>query len=189
MAAPTCSALRRVTAWNHLRAVALLPMMNVIVIPATILFWVGLSAANGTARSSLAGLATAAIGVPILLGGLALVAASVTTFVRRGNGTLAPWDPTRTLITGGLYEYSRNPMKAGLFLILTAECLLFGSRALIVWAGLFMIANVVYIHLSEEPGLRARFGAAYDDYCARVPRWLPSLSRLRRSPAGNGLRR
>ncbi len=27
----------------------------------------------------------------------------------------------------------------------------------------------------EEPLLRERFGQAYDDYCARVPRWIPRL--------------
>jgi protein-S-isoprenylcysteine O-methyltransferase Ste14 len=99
-------------------------------------------------------------------------------FVRRGNGTLAPWDPTQVLVRAGLYRYSRNPMKAGLFLILAAESALFGSTALACWTAAFIAANVVYIRVSEEPGLRARFGAAYDEYCAEVPRWLPPV-RLR----------
>ena len=29
--------------------------------------------------------------------------------------------------------------------------------------------------LVEEPGLRRRFGAEYEEYCARVPRWLPRV--------------
>jgi protein-S-isoprenylcysteine O-methyltransferase Ste14 len=63
-------------------------------------------------------------------------------------------------------------MKSGLFLVLIGESLLFLSPALAVWAACFIVANVIYIRLVEEPGLRKRFGAAYDAYCRDVPRWL-----------------
>jgi protein-S-isoprenylcysteine O-methyltransferase Ste14 len=36
----------------------------------------------------------------------------------------------------------------------------------------------------EEPELRERFGATYEDYCRRVPRWIPQLSRGRQGEAG-----
>ena len=97
---------------------------------------------------------------------------SIALFVRIGRGTLAPWDPTRVLITADVYRLSRNPMKSGLFLVLLGECLVSGSRALMVWAGAFFIANVIYIRRFEEPGLERRFGAAYAAYRAQVPRWL-----------------
>jgi protein-S-isoprenylcysteine O-methyltransferase Ste14 len=78
-------------------------------------------------------------------------------------------------------------MKAGLFLILIGESVSLHSTALACWAAIFMLANVVYIRLSEEPGLRARFGSHYSDYCASVPRWWPRLSR-RQDSAYRGTR-
>jgi protein-S-isoprenylcysteine O-methyltransferase Ste14 len=108
--------------------------------------------------------------------GLTLVTRSITQFVRRGKGTLAPWDPTRVLIVDDIYRYTRNPMKTGLFLVLIAECLLLRSPALMVWTACFIVANVVYIRWHEEQGLRKRFGDDYEAYCRRVRRWLSLLS-------------
>ena len=38
-----------------------------------------------------------------------------------------------------------------------------------------MMVNVVYIPLSEEPGLAKRFGDDYLTYKQNVPRWIPRL--------------
>lgn len=35
----------------------------------------------------------------------------------------------------------------------------------------------------EEPELRERFGAAYESYFQRVPRWIPRLGRSASQPA------
>ncbi len=126
-------------------------------------------------------LAAAIAGAALLAGGAALVAHCIRLFIRLGRGTLAPWDPTRELVSVGAYRYSRNPMKGGLFLVLAGEAVLTGSSALAVWFVCFAIVNVVYIRLHEEPGLYARFGERYRDYCARVPRWWPTLASLRAS--------
>jgi protein-S-isoprenylcysteine O-methyltransferase Ste14 len=99
--------------------------------------------------------------------------------VLRGNGTLAPWDPPRNLVTAGPYGYCRNPMKIGLFLVLLAEALLFRSAPLLYWFVCFTIANLIYVPCFEERGLMRRFGRSYNDYCARVPRWLPRLGAQR----------
>jgi hypothetical protein len=37
----------------------------------------------------------------------------------------------------------------------------------------FMMVNVVYMPLFEEPGLVARFGEGYREYSNHVPRWIP----------------
>jgi protein-S-isoprenylcysteine O-methyltransferase Ste14 len=44
-----------------------------------------------------------------------------------------------------------------------------------LWALAALIVNLVYIPLVEEPGLRARFGPSYDEYCRHVPRIVPRL--------------
>jgi protein-S-isoprenylcysteine O-methyltransferase Ste14 len=154
--------------------------MNTVVIPSVLLaLW---PARTGTPLSDVTAIAMVA-GALLLCGGAALVAHSIRLFVRLGRGTLAPWDPTQLLVNAGAYRFTRNPMKGGLFLVLLGETLLLRSAALAVWLACFAIVNIVYIRVSEEPGLLARFGAPYRDYCARVPRWWPSLRTLYRSLA------
>jgi protein-S-isoprenylcysteine O-methyltransferase Ste14 len=168
-------AARTVTVWRHVRAIALLPFMNTVVIPATILLVAGRS---GFAHHRTAAIALALGGATVAVG-VALAGHSIRQLMRDGRGTLAPWDPTAMLVTSGAYRYIRNPMKAGLFLILLGEAVMLGSRPLLGWFAVFVAANAAYIRLSEEPGLRKRFGGAYERYCARVPRWVPRFPRAR----------
>jgi protein-S-isoprenylcysteine O-methyltransferase Ste14 len=116
-----------------------------------------------------------AIGAPVLAGGLAFFAWTLSVFVRQGRGTLAPWDPTRRLVVQGPYRHVRNPMITAVLTILAGEALLFGSTAIAIWFGVFFAVNALYFPLSEEPGLRRRFGAEYDEYARNVPRWIPRL--------------
>ena len=110
-----------------------------------------------------------------LLAGLALVAWTVKLFATEGRGTLAPWDPTAKLVVRGPYRYVRNPMITGVALILGGEALFFQSLALAILLAVFVVVNVVYFPLVEEPGLSRRFGTEYDDYRRRVPRWVPRM--------------
>jgi protein-S-isoprenylcysteine O-methyltransferase Ste14 len=92
-----------------------------------------------------------------------------------GKGTLAPWDPTSRLVVRGPYRHVRNPMISGVLGILLGEAVLLGSVPLLVWFGLVLALNAVYMPLVEEPGLRSRFGEDYETYKANVPRWVPRL--------------
>ncbi len=178
MTAATVASTTNVTPWRHVRAIALLPFMNTVVVPSVLLaLW---PAPTGAPIRGIAVLAMAA-GTLLLCAGVALIVHSIRLFVRWGHGTLAPWDPTRLLVSAGAYRFTRNPMKGGLFLVLLGETLALRSAALAVWLVCFALVNIVYIRVSEEPGLLARFGTPYRDYCARVPRWWPSLRTLYRS--------
>lgn len=73
----------------------------------------------------------------------------------------------------GVYRYVRNPMITGVMLVLLAESLFFGSLALFAWFAFFTVGNLIYIPLSEEPGLLRRFGDDYERYQEHVPRWIP----------------
>jgi protein-S-isoprenylcysteine O-methyltransferase Ste14 len=178
----TTAALRSgsaaVTPWRHARAIALLPFMNTVVVPSVLL---GLAGAAPPRFASGPAVLGALAGAALLAGGVALVVHSIRLFIHLGRGTLAPWDPTRELVDVGAYRFSRNPMKGGLFLVLAGEALVTQSTAVAVWLACFVVVNVVYIRLHEEPGLERRFGERYRDYCARVPRWWPSLRSLLRS--------
>jgi len=105
--------------------------------------------------------------------GTVLLAACIVEFARSGWGTLSPVDPPRRLVARGLYRYVRNPMYLSVTMIVLGEALLSRSPDLAVyWAIWFLGANLFVIGY-EEPALRQRFGAAYDDYTRRVGRWIP----------------
>jgi protein-S-isoprenylcysteine O-methyltransferase Ste14 len=104
---------------------------------------------------------------------LIIIILTIRMFIQIGRGTLAPWDPTRKLVTSGLYAYIRNPMILGVFTGLIGETVLFQSLNIGIWAGLFFVINTLYFILLEEPGLEKRFGEEYREYKENVPRWIP----------------
>jgi protein-S-isoprenylcysteine O-methyltransferase Ste14 len=107
--------------------------------------------------------------------GLALLAASIWQFARRGGGTLAPVDPPSQLVVRGPYRFVRNPMYLSVTTILLGEFLLTRSSALLAyWAIWFALVNLFVVGY-EEPTLRRRFGASYERYTGRVGRWIPSF--------------
>jgi protein-S-isoprenylcysteine O-methyltransferase Ste14 len=98
-------------------------------------------------------------------------------FAMKGRGTPAPFDPPQELVARGLYAHVRNPMYVGVMLILGGEALLFAARTLLWYAAVVFVCFNLFVLLYEEPTLRRKFGAAYERYCAAVPRWLPRMSR------------
>lgn len=146
-------------------AVVLLPFMVTIVVPALIVAW------TGEARLWWG----SAFGVALLAVGLVLVSWTIRLFATVGDGTIAPWDPTRKLVVLGPYRHVRNPMISGVAFVLVGEAFLLGSPPLALWFAAVVVTNAVYLPLVEEPGLRRRFGEDYELYAANVPRWLPRL--------------
>jgi protein-S-isoprenylcysteine O-methyltransferase Ste14 len=102
--------------------------------------------------------------------------ATIRLFMTVGKGTLAPWNPPQRLVVRGVYRYVRNPMISGLFFIVLGEAIVAASLPLLGLFALAVIVNVVYIPLSEEPGLVRRFGDDYLTYKQNVPRWIPRLT-------------
>lgn len=83
----------------------------------------------------------------------------------------APGYETATLITNGIFHYSRNPIYLGMVLIAPAVAFLFDS--LWVLAATIPIAFVIHdtLIIPEERYLARRFGSQWNVYCARVNRW------------------
>jgi protein-S-isoprenylcysteine O-methyltransferase Ste14 len=119
----------------------------------------------------------ALLGVACIVCGAVLLAACIIEFARGGRGTLSPVDPPRHLVVGGLYRYVRNPMYLSVTAIVLGEALLVQSRALALYWVVFFAAANLFVLGYEEPALRAQFGRSYDDYAARVGRWLPKTPR------------
>ena len=160
---------------RHLLSILLLPFLVVVVVPILLIsaFAPGGEAAwNG---SPLIGWLIRVAGLLLLIAGLGLFGWCVGLFARVGQGTLAPWDPTRKLVASGPYRFVRNPMISSVACLLIGQALLRVSVIVGLWALIFICINHVYFILSEEPGLEKRFGEPYRQYKASVPRWLPRL--------------
>jgi len=63
------------------------------------------------------------------------------------------------LVRQGPYRFSRNPMYLSVVTMIFGQAILSAS-----WQAIVMFV--------EEPHLRARDGAGYDEYCRRTPRWI-----------------
>jgi protein-S-isoprenylcysteine O-methyltransferase Ste14 len=162
------------TTLRHLLSILLLPVMVVVVVP----YWLLTSQAASDTRwgdGSLAVWLARSAGAVLIAAGLGLFIWCFSLFAKVGQGTLAPWDPTRNLVAVGPYRLVRNPMISSVVIMLLGQALLWGSLGVGVWAVVFVFINHVYFVLSEEPGLEERFGEPYRVYKANVPRWLPRL--------------
>lgn len=114
-------------------------------------------------------------GIPLIALGAALYLRCAWDFARFGLGTPAPIDPPRNLVAGGLYRYVRNPMYVGIVSMLLGECVFFESRRVLAFALFAVLATHLFVVCYEEPTLRKKFGASYEEYCRTVPRWIPRL--------------
>jgi protein-S-isoprenylcysteine O-methyltransferase Ste14 len=121
------------------------------------------------------------IAAVLFVGGLALWMLCLDAFSRRGRGTPLPLDAPAELVHSGPFAMVRNPIMIGELAVIWAEAILFARLGIFVYAGLATAAASGAVVLVEEPELRRRFGASYDDYCRRVPRWLPLHLRPRGS--------
>jgi protein-S-isoprenylcysteine O-methyltransferase Ste14 len=148
---------------------------RVIVIPPPLYYAVGLAAGmaiNAVVALPLGGRpATAVAGAVLAVLGLALALAGVAAVLRHRT-TIVPRHPVASLLTGGVYRLSRNPMYTGLAIAYLGVALLLDSWwPLALWPLVITAVRQLVIR-PEEQYLTQRFGHAYTDYTRRVRRWL-----------------
>jgi len=114
------------------------------------------------------------LGICITLLGAILAFWTIYLFKAKGQGTPNPSLPPKVFITSGPYRISRNPMALGVLLFLVGEAIVYNSPSLLGIGILYGVIIYLYIKRTEEPQLRERFGAPYDDYLERVPRFFPN---------------
>ena len=112
------------------------------------------------------------IGVGLIGCGAAMYLWCAWDFAVKGLGTPAPIDAPRVLVVKGLYRFTRNPMYVGVFGAIEGQALYYGSRHIAVYGCIMLTMAYLFVVGYEEPHLRNVFGAQYDEYCRRVPRWL-----------------
>ena len=80
------------------------------------------------------------------------------------------------LITGGIFSHVRNPLYIG-NLLLSTGLIIFSNVHLYFTIGFVIFFFIQYIPMVrwEESNLKNVFGADFEEYCNKVPRWIPSL--------------
>lgn len=118
-------------------------------------------------------------GGALVAAGLAVIVWSFVRFVREGRGTPAPVAPPDRLVVGGAYRWVRNPMYVATAAVIVGEGLLLRRPILLAAAAVYVVALALLVRVHEEPLLRRRFGASYDEYRRTVPGWFPRPPRGR----------
>lgn len=100
---------------------------------------------------------------------------SATKEFKKSETTVNPMKPetSTSLVTSGIFKYTRNPMYVGLTSILLASCFYFSSLlGIIVYVPLFILYITVFQIIPEEEIMKGLFNDEYLDYCSKVRRWI-----------------
>lgn len=142
----------------------------IVAVTLALCMWLAASASTRELASPALRLALA---LALVLAGAAIAVTGSRAF-KQAKTTANPLKPQNasTLVTGGIYRFTRNPMYLGVTLVLI------GVSFWLWWwpAILGPIVFVGYITRfqiqPEERVLGAKFGAEYKAYCERVRRWV-----------------
>ena len=105
--------------------------------------------------------------------GLSLGIMGVTQF-RIAQTTPNPQalEKVSSLVTSGVYQYSRNPMYVGLVLILLGWAFYFSHFLAFVLLPIFILYMTRFQIQPEERMMAQKFGKTYQDYLNKVRRWI-----------------
>jgi protein-S-isoprenylcysteine O-methyltransferase Ste14 len=144
------------------------PPIVVVTVAVIMIGWAAIAGGLHLPPASLA-----IIAIIVLAAGLGVAASGIREF-RRAKTTINPTAPQQasTIVSTGVFGMTRNPMYLGMTTVLTGLALLLASP----WALAGPLAFALYIQRfqiqPEERALSAKFGPAYEQYKARVRRWL-----------------
>ena len=109
----------------------------------------------------------------IAIAGVATAISGVIAF-RRARTTVNPLKPetSSSLVTSGIYRFTRNPMYAGLTLVLLGWAVFLPSAWTLLGPLVFVLYMTRFQIVPEERALAGLFGAIYSEYQAKVRRWV-----------------
>jgi protein-S-isoprenylcysteine O-methyltransferase Ste14 len=116
-----------------------------------------------------------AVAVPMLAASIVLrrkISRHLRFSTLGGLPEIAPDRHPQPLLTEGIYSRIRHPRYVEVLLVMASLALIANNLASYVnW--IIGVPSVLLIVRIEERELRDRFGAEYEAYCARVPRFVP----------------
>ena len=111
------------------------------------------------------------LGLILILSGISLVFVSFR-FMRKMKTTFIPDGTPEVLISSGPFRFSRNPIYLGMLTILVGVAFLMSSLSAIIIAFVFgTIINFTWI-AHEEKKLHELFSEDWENYSAKVRRWI-----------------
>ena len=120
---------------------------------------------------SLNGSTALAVGLGMM--GMSLCVMGVTQF-RKAQTTPNPQalEKVSSLVTSGIYRYSRNPMYLGLVLILLGWAFYLSHFLAFVLLPVFILYMTRFQIQPEEQMMARKFGKTYQAYLNKVRRWI-----------------
>lgn len=109
-------------------------------------------------------------GAVIILAGLAVTATGARSF-KRADTPVRPFELATTLVTDGIYRYTRNPMYLGLLIMLIGAWIVLGKLSPVIIIPIFYFIIREGFVKPEEEFLESIFREQYRDYKGRVRRW------------------
>ena len=99
---------------------------------------------------------------------------SARASLERANTTWRPMTPGQatSLVTSGVYGFSRNPIYLGMLLVMLGWAVLLTSPVAVVVSAVFVLYLDRFQIVPEERALSSVLGQEYLDYLRRVRRWL-----------------
>lgn len=151
------------------------PFSKLVGIPAPVYyattFVIGLGVGNAMPWQPAPVEALRSTGWVLLAIGVFVGPGSAIAFALRGT-TLNPAGRPSSLVTGGVFSLTRNPMYLGLAIIYAGLALMLWRFApLLLLPVPVLLLNFLVIPF-EEASLRAAFGNRFALYCRRVRRWV-----------------
>lgn len=119
---------------------------------------------------------TAGVGLPLFA---ALGVWAAVTLAVVGQGTPAPFDAPRNLVTRGPYGYVRNPLVIATIGLGTMIGIVLGSVPVLAFVTLSLLLWYAFVRPAEEHDLAKRFGYAWTHYGRHVRAFRPRLTPYR----------
>ncbi len=113
------------------------------------------------------------IAMAIAVVGLVLMVAGNISF-RQAKTTINPMQPAAasSLVSSGIYRFTRNPMYLGMLIVLIAWAVFLWSPLALLGLPVFFLYIDRFQIVPEERALATLFGTAYATYQTQVRRWL-----------------
>ena len=113
------------------------------------------------------------LGIFLLISGFFILVSAVRLF-RKDKTTVNPLSPEQatTLVTDGIFKYSRNPMYLGMAIVLSSIAVFFNLLGGIILIALFCAYITKFQILPEERAMRDLFSDDFDKYSKVTRRWI-----------------
>lgn len=101
-----------------------------------------------------------------------LVSALAILQMRRAGTNIDVRKPSTTVVTDGIYRFTRNPMYLSMALLMIAISVLISNIWILILTPVFIIVIQKGVIEREERYLEGKFGIEYTSYKQRTRRWI-----------------